>query len=481
MLTYQDFIAATDRAAFIARAINEHMGSQLWRTAREADEYYAQRNVTIRNVVRTYIDAGGAKKLDDSASNNRLASNFLCRFVRQRVAYLLGNGVSFTRREYRKNERGELYTVDVIKERLGGYFDGDVFEWAKKAVLHGVCYALWDGERLRVFPVTGFVPLLDEDYGVLRAGIRFWRLDSRRPMVAELYEEEGRTEYRQRANAGGGLLLTPQSDRPTPYRVRVARSRADGEWIIGADNYSALPVVPMYGNDLHQSALVGMKGNIDAYDLIMSSFANTVSDCAQIYWLIENQGGMSRDDIRQFMDDIRLRHIASVSTEGFDGTARDALSPYVQEPPYSANKALLDMLEAAMYRDFGALDVHAISAGSTNDHIDAAYQPMDDEVDTLEAEVTKAIQQVLALEGIQDTPQFKRNRISNVRETVQSVILEAPYLDEETVLELFPNLTVDQREAVIQRRAGEGAGIIPVGGDSAQTPAGGAGETGEVE
>ena len=84
------------------------------------------------------------------------------------------------------------------------------------------------------------------------------------------------------------------------------------------------------------------------------------------------------------------------------------------------------------------LDVHAIAAGATNDHIDAAYQPLDDNADDFEYFVGDAIEKILELAGIDDEPQFKRNRISNEKERTDMILEAANYLDEETILKKLP-------------------------------------------
>ena len=43
MLTFQDFEKEADRATFIYKAIQEHMGSPMCKTARDADLYDRQR------------------------------------------------------------------------------------------------------------------------------------------------------------------------------------------------------------------------------------------------------------------------------------------------------------------------------------------------------------------------------------------------------------------------------------------------------
>ena len=148
------------------------------------------------------------------------------------------------------------------------------------------------------------------------------------------------------------------------------------------------------------------------------------------------------------IDRLKLNHIAEVPTG--DG---ERITPYTQEIPYQARKTYLDDIRSGIYEDFGGLDVHSVDAASTNDHLEAAYQPMDENADDFEYQVIEFIQQILHVAGIEsDDPIFKRNRISNQREQVEMVMLEASYLDEETVLNKLPNITPDEVKEILQRK-----------------------------
>ena len=440
MITYQDYEKARNKTAFLSEAIARHTGGAEYTVARMADAYDRQENITVNRVASMASEGGGGM---------RIASNFFHRLNTQRCAYLLGNGVGFASRQMQVNPNGVRVQVDATKERLGQAFDTALFQWGYKALIHGVAFGFWNLNRLQVFPITQFVPLWDEFTGVLRAGIRFWRLDASRPMRAEFYEIDGMTCYQNPPGTVGGLLVPAGEKRQYIYtetRTRVGET-VEEAW----SNYPGLPIVPLWGNSLHQSTLVGLRGAIDAYDLIQSGFANTLKDCATIFWIIENNGGMNDADRREFLRKLREDHIANVDSSGFTGDTRNALTPYTQETPYQSTTAYLEMARRQIYEDFGALDVHAIAASSTNDHIDAAYQPMDEQADEFEYQVIEAVQGVLRLMGIEDTPIFKRNRISNIKEQVEAVMLEAAALDAETVIDLLPNLTVDQKAAALAR------------------------------
>lgn len=432
MRTFQDWEKATDKKDFILAAISEHESSDDVKLAKDADEYDKQKNVTILNYLKIMYTNSGSPVVDFTASNAKITSNFFHRLNTQRATYLLGNGVFF-------NDEG-------TKERLGKDFDATLFNLAYYALIHKVAYGYWDFDKLYPFKLTEFVPLLDEDTSVLRAGIRYWRISPDKPMYIVLYEEDGYTKYVQDDMEKEDTLAELEPKRA--YVQHLQYTPAGGYEITGEENYSSLPIIPLWGNKRHQSTLVGSREAIDSYDLVRSGFANDLNDVAQVYWIIENAGGMSEADLARFRDTMKIQHIVSATTQ--DGAK---VTPYAQDIPYQARKTYLDDLKAQIYEDFGGLDVHAVQANSTNDHLEAAYQPMDEEADDFEYEVTKFIQQLLDLLGIQDeAPTYKRNKISNLTEQTQMVLSAAEYLDEETILNKLPFITVDEVQDILKRK-----------------------------
>lgn len=440
MYTYQDFIKDSEQtgvAYAVKTAIERHITSELYKTARIADEYDKQRNPTINEYVKTIFNSFGMQVEDITAANNRISSNFFHRLNTQRCTYSLGNGVSFSDHvDEVKDQNGLTVQIDTTKEKLGKKFDTDLKKCGYKALIHGVSFGFWNVKRLHVFPVTEFVPLWDEDTGALRAGIRFWRLDDDKPMTAVLYAEDGYTTYKSKSGLNN-MDFSTEDQRPKPYKVTISSVPADGDEIVGESNYGVLPVVPLWGSDLHQSTLIGMREKIDSFDLIRSGFANDLEDVSQIYWIVENCGGMSMNELIKLRDKMRITHFVETDEEGH-------ITPYTQEIPYQARQQYLDSIRAGIYEDFGGLDVHTVAAGATNDHIDAAYQPMDENADDFEYNVIEFVQQVLKLMDIEDTPIFKRNRVSNQNEQTQMVLLAANYLDDETVLRHLPWISVDE-------------------------------------
>lgn len=455
LYTYQDFVTDKEKSGVICavqNAINNHMHSDAFKIAKSADAYDHQQNETIYNYVRMIFTMTGTPVEDFTASNNKIASNFFHRLNTQRNTYLLGNGVSFSDHvedeEEINIETGEVetVTVDTTKEALGKKFDTDLQKAGYNSLIHGVTFGFWNLDRLHVFPITEFAPLWDEEDGSLRAGVRFWQIDKNKPLIAVLYEEDGYTKFKSKEKTGTDLEETKAK---RAYKLRVKTSEEDGEEVIGEENYGSLPIVPLWGSKLHQSTLVGMQHSIDSFDLIRSGFANDLTDCAQIYWILENCSGMDDTELAKFRDRLKIQHIATADTEN------SKVTPYTQDIPYAARKEYLDEIRAGIYEDFGGLDVHTIAAGATNDHIDAAYQPMDEEADDFEFQIIEFIQQILALMGIEDTPIFKRNRISNQKEQTDMILSASEYLDEETILSKLPFISVDEVADILLKKRQE--------------------------
>ena len=430
MLTFQDFIEEKDRDinGFIRKALNDHDADPMVRTAVIADEYNHQQNRTVMNYAKWLYNMNGTKVQDTVSATNRIASNFFRRLNVQRNTYLLGNGVSFAN--------------SATKKKLGSSFDSAVKAIAYKALIHGVSFGFWNNNKLLNFTIHEFIPFWNEETSALSAGIRFWQLSPDKPMNVTVYEADGYTDFIEIEKR-----FIPKGDKRA-YKTIVNHTDFGGDEVIGVENYSDLPIKAMWGSELHQSSLIGLRPNIDAYDLIKSGFANDLDECAEIYWLIGNASGMDDVDMTQFRDRLKLQHIGKVDQD-------QTVTPYTQEIPYSARETLLNRIKADLYEDFGGLDVHTVAAGATNDHIDAAYQPLDEEADDFEFQVTEFIKQILDLVGIDDEPVYKRNRISNQMEQVQMLVMEAPYLDEQTVLSKLPNVTVDEVNEIIKRKDAE--------------------------
>lgn len=436
MKTYQDFLEVAEksdreRMEFVLAAINDHKNSDLYQQAKIAREYDEHRNVTIITVQKLLYTLSGKAIPDNYSANYKLRSAFFPIFMRQETQYLLSNGVILKNAENKK--------------RLGKKFDNQIQDLARSALVGGVAYGFWNLDHLEVFTALEFVPLLDEENGSLRAGIRFWQVAANKPLRATLYEPDGFTQFIRRSGKEMEILAPKRG-----YISVEASSEVDGTEILEYQNYPGFPIIPMYGNRARQSELVGQREAIDCYDLIKSGFADTVDDASIIYWTISNAGGMDEIDMARFKETMRRIGVGLVDDDGAKAEA------HTLTIPVEAREALLSRLSDDLYRDFQMLDTTKIQGGQkTATEITAAYQQMDNKVDEFEYCVGDFLYQLFALIGIDDDPTFTRSKIVNQLEQTQMVLLAASYLDDETILSKLPWLTQEEIANILKRKSAE--------------------------
>lgn len=459
MITYQDYERADNKTEWIQQALTTYRDSKEFKKAVEEEEYMAGRNTAILNTVKVIYNMAGLPEPDFTASNMKIQDNTIHRLVTDRCSYSLGNGVVFGDR-HREVVDGKPVYIDPVKELLGNRFDYKLKETGYSALSHGEAYLYVHMGRKRqewqytLFEKTEFLALYDEETGELRGGIRFWSLDwGKRPITAVLYLEEGYIKYRTKADEYG-LAALEQAEDLKPYIETVQTSEAYGEEVVGSESLTRLPIFPLYSGKRKISALDKLKPLIDSTDLVLSGFVNDLKDIPQIYWLISGALGMTESDKRQLLDRLILQHMAVVDGEN------SSIQGFTQEIPYEARERCMKQLRNKMYENWGGFDVHTIEAGSTNDHIDAGYWPMDEEADDFEYQIIEFVQSILEMMGAEGNtvPIFKRNRVSNQLEQTQMVMLAANYLDDQTILEKLPWISVDEVDDILARKDGEDFG-----------------------
>lgn len=415
MLTYQDLLEVGDsekaRVDFVKRVIQQHKATDLYRTAEVAEEYARQLNRTIREYQKVLYDVVGNAVPDVWTANYKMASKFFKRFVIQENQYLLGNGIT--------------WKEESTTKKLGDEFDTVVQKLGKKALIGAVSFGFWNYDHLEDFGVLEFAPLYDEENGALMAGVRFWQVDIKKPLRATLYEIDGYTDYiwnRRDAETNGEVLHDKR-----PYVLKIRTTEADGQEIYDGENYPSFPIVPLWANPEKQSELVGLREQIDCYDLIKSGYANTVDEGSLIYWTLNNAGAMGDVDLAKFVERMKTLHAATLD----DDVNAESHS---QEAPYQSREALLAKLRSDLYEDAMALDTKNIANGAiTATQIEAAYEPLNSKVDEYEYCVREFLKDILKLAGIDDEPMFTRSMIVNRQEEVQIVVQSASYLSEDYV------------------------------------------------
>ena len=437
MKSYQDLIDVganeAARMAFVFSAITEHKGTKPYIVALDAEQYYRGLNPRITKYEKIIYDMRGDAHVDKWTPNHKIASNFFNFAITQENQYLLGNGATFTK--------------DDTKDKLGKDFDTQLQDLGKKALVGGVAFGFFNLDHIDAFSLLEFVPLYDEENGELRAGIRFWQVDSDKPMRATLYEEDGYTDYIKALDKSAIL------HEKRPYKLKVRTSEADGEEIYDGENYPSFPIVPLWGNDKKQSELVGRQGTLDAFDLLNSNLVNNLDEANYIYWVLTNCGGMDEMDDAKFIEQLKTSHVAHA-----DGDSGATAEAHTIEAPYQASETAIQTIQRRLYEDFLCLDVNSLSTSSkTATEIRAAYQPLDSKCDMYEYCIISFVQKILELAGIDDTVTFTRSKVVNKSEEINTLLAAQAYLDDETLVEQICAILGigDKVDEILRKRQGE--------------------------
>lgn len=425
MKTYQDWeeIALKDeneRMSFIKTAISQHKSSVEYLIAIDAEEYYAGRNPTITKYEKMIVDGLGKLTQDTYSANHKIASRIFNRIIVQENLVLTGNGITWGKEE--------------TKKKLGKNFDRQIYKAVRSALVEKAAYGFWNFDHLEVYEFREFVALIDEEDGAIKAGIRFWQIDSTKPMRATMFELDGYTDYIFDKESPAGRVLHEKR----PYIIQVSKNDVDGEEIVDFQNYASFPIVPLYGNEMKQSELIGQRGKIDAFDLISSGYVNDEDDANFLFWTISNAGGMDDSDLLQMLD--KLRKVKATTVEG-----QGQLEAHTIDIPFEGREAVLDRIEEQIYKDAMALNTYDIADGAvTATQIEASYEPLNQKLDLLEMQLLDFVDGILELAGIDDSATFTRSKLVNRTEEIQALVTAGTYLEQDYIVEKIMTLLGDK-------------------------------------
>lgn len=414
MITYQDFLEvigdesnltnpAYEKAIgdFILEVINDHKASPEFKIGQIAGEFYRHHDTEQEKVKKYIYDSNGNVLKNKYSTDYKLTSNFHFIYTDEMVSYLLGNGISFDNPD--------------VKKRLGGNkFDHQLKDLLTYAANDGVSYALVTNNGIEPLCFASdnkkphFSPLLDENNGNIKAGVKYWRIAPEKPLIAVLYTINGEMkfkEYTDENKESGMILIEPLKK----YTVKAVYNDIEGDYLIESENYSELPIVPMnYING--QSSIIG---NIDAlvsYDRNLSDFANDVLDSFP-YWILKGYDGMDKEDDMRFLFDLYRQRI-------IHNEQNQEAVPHQFEIQYQAKEALLTRIEQQLINDYMAADIKSLRSGAvTTVEIKSAYKRLDRKCDDVEYFLRTFIQGILRILKIDENEPFHFTRSKDLDET----------------------------------------------------------------
>ena len=391
-------------------------------------------------------DASGRRRVRTGVEDvvgNRIASAFLYRFVTQQNQFLLSEGVSLPAE---------------CKTALGADFDHQLERLGEAALLHGCAWGFWNADHMEVIEAaknaySGFFPLLDEMSGEMMLGVQFWQLSAERPLYIRVFEEQGARIFREE---GKGLSIVTDLE---PYRRTLSEDALE-TLITIEGGYGRIPLIPLKANAEGMTELTpAIKAKIDAYDAILSDFADNLERANDVYWVLNNFGG-TMDEVAELLEQInRVKAVANFSDGSGNGTSAE---PHTIEVPYAARREALELLERALYQDYMALDMDALTGGSlTNVAIRAACANLNLKADRYEWEVRQFVTALLELIGHPTGDvRFNRQCIANESEVVRDIAAMRDDIDQRTALRLNPYIQEEEIEDLLHDDAQQTASPV---------------------
>ncbi|MCL2856192.1 MAG: phage portal protein [Oscillospiraceae bacterium] len=350
---------------------------------------------------------------------------------------------------------------NIDREILGVNFDEDVHEYARMAAIHGVSWVFYNNGAPIMFPATDFIPLPDEWDGEVRAGIRFWQIDPKKPMVIQLYEMDGFIEWRKE---DGKDQLTPVDAAGAPTPKATKRSYRTNKPVGGQGyvettaetpgaEYAEFPVVPYYPNPKRTSELTGpVKSSINFYDEKNTVYSDEIIMEKGFMWSVSGYGGQAKD-LTELVE--KARKLRIIADRRLDGDAQIDVS--TTEAPYLSHKEAMDAAEAAIFRDARIMNPNVLmSGGVTTVAIRAAMQREDKKMVGVETEARRFVRRLLKVAGVESKLiAFKHRTLVNELEIVQMLAQGVSDLPFEYQVKLNPAIPADMQQGIIDAKAKE--------------------------
>ncbi|MCQ2507247.1 MAG: phage portal protein [Dorea sp.] len=452
MYTYEDLLKIQtdkDRVLLCKKIVDEHINSSAYRVALDADQYYRKHNATIEGFKKWLYTLAGNRVEDLLSANFKLETTFFRNNVIQKTSYLLGKGVQIRK----KISDGEYAD---IKPKFGKKIDAQLKHLGKMAHVDGKAYGFWNYDHLEVFRIIatdeepGFAPIISGETARTAAGIRFWSrtVDNDTIYTFTLYEPDGLARYRYHTKDDKIEVI----EKKHGYVSTTISTNAEGVLLETWENYGPeanprFPIIVLYASDTHESDLVGLRERIDCDDIINSGLANNITDAAEVYWLIQNAGGMNDNKLELLLE--RLRTVKAAVTDSDE--KGNSIKPETVEVPYEARRTFGELNRTYLYDNAMLMDRRSMSAAEkTTQELDMAYQPQDDYTDDFENFMYDFMDELCALIGEPDAEtSFTRNKVTNNKEQDTIVLQSISVLPAEMVIRKLSFLTPEEMEEAI--------------------------------
>ncbi len=437
-------------ATSLNKAVNEDRTSKTKEKARIGQRYYNYEHDILFNRI-FFIDDNDVLREDTNASNVKIPHAFFTEQVDQKVQYLLSNPI-------------ELEVEDeTFKTHLEEYYDDDMQLFLQEALEgasikgHEYAYARTNNQDRLCFQVSDSIQTFDifDDNRDRKAIVRYYDKDITRNgknvtvTHAEVWNDKEVTFYIKDENKRFSLDVNRELN-PRPH---VIAQTDDGQML--ERSYGTLPFYRLSNNKKELTDLEPIKPLIDDYDLMACFLSNNLQDFAEAIYVVK---GFRGDDLSKLRQNVKAKKVVGTGENG-------GLDIKTVDIPIAARQAKLDIDKDAIYKFGMGFDSTQIGDGNiTNVVIKSRYALLDMKANKAEVRLRAMLswmnEMIVSDINRRFSKSFKASdiKVNITRETmvnendiverakneadakkviVESILLVAPRLDDESVLKLI--------------------------------------------
>ena len=455
---------ALNESDILKYIINEESSTEKRKKMEEGEKYYCYEHDIIKKDFRQ-SRVSETKENDDGSeseeirnffnpnrSNHHTVNGFHRLLVDQKVSYLLGRS-PVIKAVSPDREKGDMLER-IIEDRCTDEFKTVIQELLTGASNKGfetihVYYDEKGSLRYVIVPSQEVIPIYDSRYEneleqliryydtiVVRNGQKYTR------KRVEWWTKDDVTYYVE-DDSRNFIIDTSMKHNPSPHWWGI--SIEDGyEKTREAHGWGRVPFIILKNNSKGTTDLEGIKGLIDAYDIISSEGVNNITDLVELYWVIQGYGGETASAIAKKLQINKAVHIND------NGGAVEAKQIQLD---VSGRLEFMKMLRRDIFQFGQGVDIDMDRLGNSPSGVSLRYQYtlLDLKADSVSSRLKKAIKELLSYivfdynikngtdfnyEDLRIS--FKKNMITNDYETVQMIEMSRDILSKETLLSVHP-------------------------------------------
>lgn len=385
----------------------------------EAERYYRNDNA-IRKTGASQPYQDGRMENPLRLADNRISHNWHNLLVNQKTGYLLTYPPTF--------DVGNKEENQIIADTLGDQYAQVSSSLGIAASNAGVGWLhYWRGGdgafEYAVVSAEQIVPILSADLkakleGVVRCYTMLEPDGEHR--YCEYWDAQKAVRYRENANGNYAFYPYIGGESHTIYH-----------------RMGAVPFIPFYNNSLHTGDLPMVKDLIDAYDKVVSGFANDIDDVQEVIFVLREYGGADKEE---FIRDLKLKKVIKIEGDGGADTIR-------AEIPYEARGAFLDRTRKQIFVSGMGVDPDPQAFGDASGvALKFLYSLLELKAGMMEAEFRRGyaelVRAICRFKGLEEPKKiiqtWTRNAIQNDLETAQIAQQSTGVISRRTILKNHP-------------------------------------------